>query len=424
MISRALQILLLVSAVARAAPDRDTLLREKLDGLVERQFVATVRDLPGLADALQAALRRHPGAEDLNVVGIAAEPVRWTLGEVRLDLRNLRFTDLLTTACLRTGLYWGLRGGSVVVAADPVPRTLEFAVDPTLTQVLLEKPKGDETRPGSDWTDVTRVLAIHRRDDMAAASLQPLLELQGSTSRLHLTAEECDLEWIIETLRQLNLTPRQVRVTGTWVAVPAARMEAALASAPKGGLGQEELLALWRQDGHRVLHHQSGNTLSGINMVLEDVEEVIYPTEFDLLKPAAGTNAPPAGVGFSPVQIPGAFETRETGVILNVTPTLEPGNEIISLQVLPELCSLADWIDYGRAEKEPLPAGAPTPPHFPQPVFRSFNATTSLSIRDGSALGQCLGRDPKSGDDILLFLQAEVINTEGTPIRKYPLRLD
>ena len=173
-----------------------------------------------------------------------------------------------------------------------------------------------------------------------------------------------------------------------------------------------------------MLHHQSGNTLSGINMVLEDVEEVIYPTEFDLLEPPSGTNAPPAGAGFSPVQIPGAFETRETGVILNVTPTVDSGNEIISLQVLPEMSSLVEWIDYGRDQKESLPAGAAQPPHFPQPVFRSFNATTSLTIRDGSTLGQCLGRDPKTGDYILLFLQAEVINTEGTPIRKYPLRLD
>lgn len=424
MISRALLILLLSSAVARAAPDRDTLLREKLDGLVERQFVATVRDLPGLADALQAALRRHTGAEDLNVVGVAAEPVRWTLGEVRLDLRNLRFTDLLTTACLRTGLYWGLRGGSVVVAADPVPRTLEFAVDHKLVRELLEKPNGDTSKLGSDWTDMTRLLAVHRRDDMAAASPQPLLELQGSTSRLHLTAAECDLEWIIETLRQLNLTPRQVRVTSTWVAVQAPRMEAALAAAPKGGLGQEELLALWRQDGHRVLHHQSGNTLSGINMVLSDVEEVIYPTEFDLLEPPSGTNAPPAGAGFSPVQIPASFETRKTGVILNVTPTVDSGNEIIHLQVEPELCSLVEWIDYGRDKKEPLPAGAAQPPHFPQPVFRSFNGSTSLSIRDGSTVGHCLGRDPSSGDYILFFLKAELVNTEGTPIRKYPLRLD
>ena len=44
---------------------------------------------------------------------------------------------------------------------------------------------------------------------------------------------------------------------------------------------------------------------------------------------------------------PGSFETRETGVILNVTPTVGPDGYTIELVLAPEVADLVDWLDYG-----------------------------------------------------------------------------
>ena len=72
---------------------------------------------------------------------------------------------------------------------------------------------------------------------------------------------------------------------------------------------------------------------------------------------------------------PESFETREVGVILNVTPTVGPDKYTIDLPLAPEVAELVDWIQYG------------TPPfNIPQPIFASRNATTSIVIWDGQTI--------------------------------------
>ena len=213
---------------------------------------------------------------------------------------------------------------------------------------------------------------------------------------------------------------RQVQISATWVAYPPARVEAALSASPTAVLGQAELRKLFAEGEKRILHTQTVVTLSGINAVAESVEEIIYPTEFDISEDqdmGALSEMGPynSKIIVAPLHIPGAFETREVGAIFNATPTVNADNETINLQLLPEITELERWIEYGRDVSLPLPE---TPPvHMPQPVFRHHNVTTSLSLKSGATLALSGGRDPKTREYVYLYVNAVILNTEGQPVR-------
>ena len=88
-----------------------------------------------------------------------------------------------------------------------------------------------------------------------------------------------------------------------------------------------------------------------------------------------------------PISEPGTFQTRETGVILNVTPTVGPDGYTIDLVMAPEVAELVDWIQYGSAIEIPSEFGLQIWTYnMPQPVFTSRNVTTSIVIWDGQTV--------------------------------------
>lgn len=127
-------------------------------------------------------------------------------------------------------------------------------------------------------------------------------------------------------------------------------------------------------------------TINGVNAIIEVVNEIIYPTEFDVtqndiqVQGGGGTDATGAPVFIPPTVIPGGFEVRQVGVILNVTPTVSADNYTINLTMLPEIAELVDWIQYGTQ----VPIGDQVfTVNMPQPVFASRNVTTSMIVWDG-----------------------------------------
>lgn len=203
-----------------------------------------------------------------------------------------------------------------------------------------------------------------------------------------------------------------------------------------------------------ILHaiDQSGNsdvlsaprvtTRNGVNAQIEVVEEIIYPSEFT--SEATGSGGGVVSIpqdfegqlgGGNIVIYPSSFETREVGVILNVTPTVGPDGYTIELTLAPEVAELVDWVQYG------------TPPYnIPQPIFASRNVTTSINIWDGQTvvMGGLIKEElvtiddkvPLLGDipllgalfsnkgegsrkaNLLIFVTARVVDPAGNPIRK------
>ena len=189
-------------------------------------------------------------------------------------------------------------------------------------------------------------------------------------------------------------------------------------------------------------------TINGVNAIIEVVNEIIYPTEFDVTQNdiqvqgggAAGeAGAPP--VFIPPTVIPGGFETRQVGVILNVTPTVAADNYTINLTMLPEIAELVDWLQYGTQ----VPIGDQIfTVNMPQPVFASRNVTTSMIVWDGHTvvMGGLIREDllhykdkvPLLGDlpligrlfrsegtksekrNLLIFVTASLVDPSGNPV--------
>ncbi|MGA0332347.1 MAG: hypothetical protein ACO3NW_00145 [Kiritimatiellia bacterium] len=125
-------------------------------------------------------------------------------------------------------------------------------------------------------------------------------------------------------------------------------------------------------------------TVHGVNAIIEVVEEIIYPTEFDITEndvefTTTGDGEP--NFFLPPTVEPGGFETRNVGVILNVTPTVNADNYTINLVMMPEIAELVDWLQYGSSI--PLGDGTEYLVNIPQPVFASRNITTSMIVWDG-----------------------------------------
>jgi general secretion pathway protein D len=192
-------------------------------------------------------------------------------------------------------------------------------------------------------------------------------------------------------------------------------------------------------------------TRSGVNAQIQVVTEIIYPTEFEVTEPTIASSttivsdgtAAGGGLVTPPTVTPGSFQTREIGVILNVTPTVGPDGYTIDLTLAPEVAELVDWIQYGSS----IGAGGQSFTYnIPQPVFASRNVTTSIVVWDGQTvvMGGLIREDlvryedkvPFLGDipilgrlfrsegelsqkkNLLIFVTARLVGPDGKPIQR------
>lgn len=209
------------------------------------------------------------------------------------------------------------------------------------------------------------------------------------------------------------------------------------------------LHALSQNGNVDVLSAPRVTTRSGVNASIEVVTEIIYPTEFRVTEPTVTASAQGGGGLVTPPTVtPDNFETRRTGVILNVTPTVGPDGYTIDLALAPEVAELVDWIQYGSSLSIPLPAGGTQTFQYniPQPVFASRNVTTSIVIWDGQTVVMgglmrerlisyhdkipLLGDIPVLGrlfrsegtksrkENLLIFVTARLVDPAGKPIHQ------
>ena len=205
--------------------------------------------------------------------------------------------------------------------------------------------------------------------------------------------------------------------------------------------------ALQQKGGSDLLSAPRITTRSGVNAQIQVVQEIIYPKEFE--SEVITIDREVAGGGTIQERLvtvtPGSFETRETGVILNVTPTVGPDGYTIDLTLVPEVSELVDWIQYGSVidrDEDGNPIGY----NIPQPVFSSRNVTTSIVVWDGATvvMGGLIREEmvtmedkiPVLGDipllgalfrskgemsqkrNLLIFVTARLVDPAGKPIHK------
>ena len=201
--------------------------------------------------------------------------------------------------------------------------------------------------------------------------------------------------------------------------------------------------ALSQHGGTDLLSAPKVTTRSGVNAQIQVIREILYPTEFQAETAQINNSGDSQiNVGDTFLVVPQNFEKRETGVILNVTPTVGPDGYTIDLVLAPEVSELVDWIQYGAVDPT---TGFPAY-NIPQPIFASRNVTTSIVIWDGQTvvMGGLIREDlirvkdkiPLLGDipligrlfrnegqysqkkNLLIFVTARLVDPAGKPINR------
>ena len=202
---------------------------------------------------------------------------------------------------------------------------------------------------------------------------------------------------------------------------------------------------------------------SGEKATIEIIREFIYPTEYDPPELQQGGNnfngGGVPGPGGGAVQAfpvvpanPTAFETRNTGVTLEIEPTIGENDFMINLRFVPEIVEFEGFINYSSpiqtAGTDAL--GNPvsvviTENRIEMPVFATRRVNSALTIYDGYtvAIGGLMREDVQNVEDkvpvlgdiplvgrlfqtkaerriksnLIIFVKAQIIDPTGRPLR-------
>ena len=188
---------------------------------------------------------------------------------------------------------------------------------------------------------------------------------------------------------------------------------------------QVVIRALNQKKGIDLLSAPKITTKSGQRAVIEIVREFRYPTQFTEPKvpdiSGRGTSNSTSTTIALPVvgpSTPTNFETRNTGVTLEVEPVVGPDGVTIDLNLVPQVVEFEGFINYGSPIKTVNPAllgflGIPstltgvtqaitlTDNVINQPIFSTRKVTTSVSVWDGQTvvLGGLMREDVQKVED-------------------------
>lgn len=180
--------------------------------------------------------------------------------------------------------------------------------------------------------------------------------------------------------------------------------------------------ALNQKKGVDLLSAPRVTTKSGQRAVIEIIREFRYPTEFDPPQIPQQFGGGGSGSGTTVITsfpvtptTPTAFETRNTGVTLEVEPTVASDGTMIDLNLVPQVVEFEGFINYGSPINTVTPpsigiggiligGGAPvvlTENVINQPIFSTRKVTTSVSIWDGQTvvIGGLMREDVQKTED-------------------------
>jgi general secretion pathway protein D len=156
------------------------------------------------------------------------------------------------------------------------------------------------------------------------------------------------------------------------------------------------LHALRQRKNADLLSAPKVTTQSGLEATIKVVTEYIYPTEFTV-EPIQGSSQNNFGGSTSiPVGAtvePGAFETREVGVLLTVLPEVSQEGQMIRLTLAPEVVGEPTWRNYGSTyqnfEIDPATQNSTIINNqlpMEQPFFPVRAVQTTISIYNGATV--------------------------------------
>jgi general secretion pathway protein D len=178
---------------------------------------------------------------------------------------------------------------------------------------------------------------------------------------------------------------------------------------------QVVIRALNQKKGVDLLSAPKVTTKSGQRAVIEIVREFRYPTTFTQPQVPSIASSTTVLNGVVPVVVtpttPQTFETRNTGVTLEVEPVVGPDGVTIDLNLVPQVVEFEGFINYGSpinaigvSTVGVISRSAPvllTENVINQPVFSTRKVTTNVSVWDGQTvvLGGLMREDVQKTED-------------------------
>ena len=152
--------------------------------------------------------------------------------------------------------------------------------------------------------------------------------------------------------------------------------------------------ALAQKNGSDLLSAPRVTVLSGSQAVITVAQEMRYPQAFGEIQSQVGTGrttTDEGGGGSAGVTItsgtPQDFTTRNVGVELRVTPTVEEDGQSISLELNPRVTEFEGFIEYGGPSIAISGGRTVTvPPGFFQPIFSVREVSTRVTLWDGATI--------------------------------------
>ncbi len=172
--------------------------------------------------------------------------------------------------------------------------------------------------------------------------------------------------------------------------------------------------ALNQKKGVDLLSAPKVTTKSGQRAIIEIVREFRYPTTFTPPQVPSITGGT-GGTGTVSIEVvtpttPQTFETRNTGVTLEVEPVVGPDGTTIDLNLVPQVVEFEGFINYGSPifgvnpnliSGTTIPTILLTENVINQPVFSTRKVTTNVSVWDGQTvvLGGLMREDVQKTED-------------------------
>ncbi|HEY0865685.1 MAG TPA: type II secretory pathway, component PulD [Lacunisphaera sp.] len=153
---------------------------------------------------------------------------------------------------------------------------------------------------------------------------------------------------------------------------------------------QAVIRALSQKSGTELLSAPKLTVLSGNQATITVAQELRYPQSYGQIQSQVGTGSVSGG-GSAGVSItsgtPQEFTTRNVGVELRVTPTVEEDGHSVSLDLNPKVTEFEGFVEYGGPSVAISGGTTVTvPPGFYQPIFAVREVTTKVTIWDGATL--------------------------------------
>src|SRR5207249_1328394 len=175
---------------------------------------------------------------------------------------------------------------------------------------------------------------------------------------------------------------------------------------------QVDIRALNQKKGVDLLSAPRVTTKSGQRAVIEIVREFRYPVTFTppqvpSISGGSGANNTVVISVVTPTT-PQTFETRNTGVTLEVEPVVGPDGVTIDLNLVPQVVEFEGFINYGSPIQTTSTnalgmtrVNVLTPNVINQPIFSARKVTTSVSVWDGQTvvLGGLMREDVQKTED-------------------------